>query len=61
VPEGAPIRPNGNPAGVVEEGVGKDLRRSVVLAAIKGANLHGRDLPAIALAATRSTFYMHVM
>ena len=40
----APIRPNGNPPGIVEKGVGKDLGSGVVLALVKGANFHGRDL-----------------
>ena len=40
----APIRPNGNPAGIVEEGVGKDLRGGVVVGSIKGANFHGAHL-----------------
>ncbi len=29
MPMPTPIRPNGNPAGVVEKGVGKDERRGV--------------------------------
>jgi hypothetical protein len=38
------IRPDGDPAGVVEEGVGIDVGRGVVLALVEGANFHGRDL-----------------
>ncbi len=40
----SPIRPDGDPAGIVEKGVGKDPSSGVVLARVKGANFHGRDL-----------------
>src|SRR5688572_6149280 len=44
MPPPAPIRPNGNPTGVVEKGIGKDPRSGVVLASIEGANFHGAHL-----------------
>jgi hypothetical protein len=40
VPMPPPIRPNGDPAGIVEKGVGKDRGSGVVLASIEGANFH---------------------
>ena len=44
-PPARPVRPNRNPARIVEERIGKDLRRRVVLVSNKGANFHARDLP----------------
>jgi hypothetical protein len=38
------IRANGDPAGIVEEGVCKDRGSGAVLASIEGANFHGAHL-----------------
>ena len=44
IPPRPPIRPNGKPAGVVDEGVGEDDGSGVVLTRLEGANFHRRDL-----------------
>jgi hypothetical protein len=55
------IRPDGDPAGVVEEGVGIDVGRGVVLALVEGANFHGADLVSAAACRSRNPLYNRLL